>query len=322
MRAVDFAPVRFSTDDLPERDRLPQWREEFGRGLVRVDIEPASPDLPFRAQAVLQALPGVRTATCRGSDAHFTRTRAMAAEGDDSVGLVVNFGRKALVSQYGENALLAAGDAVPIFTEAPALLTSEHHLGILFPRTALASRVDNLEAAATVVVPRASQPLRLLVRYISLVRKEATLESATLRQTVVDHIYDLAALALGANRDTQETSMSAVAAARLAAAQADIAASFTDQGLTLAAVARRQGVSPRYLQRLLETAGSSFTAEVNELRLQRAFKLLTKSGADRRRIIDIALEAGFSDISHFNRLFRRRFGDSPSGVRGDGATRQ
>jgi transcriptional regulator GlxA family with amidase domain len=33
------------------------------------------------------------------------------------------------------------------------------------------------------------------------------------------------------------------------------------------------------------------------------------------RICDIALQAGFSDISHFNRLFRSRFGDMPKGVR-------
>ena len=33
------------------------------------------------------------------------------------------------------------------------------------------------------------------------------------------------------------------------------------------------------------------------------------------RICDIALQSGFSDISHFNRFFRARFGDTPSGVR-------
>jgi hypothetical protein len=69
-------------------------------------------------------------------------------------------------------------------------------------------------------------------------------------------------------------------------------------------VARSQGISPRYLQRLLETAETSFTERVNELRLQRALALLLEAG--KRRI---------SDISHFNRLFRARFGDTPSGVR-------
>jgi hypothetical protein len=32
-------------------------------------------------------------------------------------------------------------------------------------------------------------------------------------------------------------------------------------------------------------------------------------------IIDIAFAVGFGDVSHFNRMFRRRFGETPSGVR-------
>jgi AraC-like DNA-binding protein len=75
---------------------------------------------------------------------------------------------------------------------------------------------------------------------------------------------------------------------------------------------------PRYLQRLLESMGTSFTAHVNQLRLQRAFTLLIEARDGKGRISDVALQAGFSDISHFNRLFRSRFGDTPSGVRARG----
>ena len=39
--------------------------------------------------------------------------------------------------------------------------------------------------------------------------------------------------------------------------------------------------------------------------------------AVRRRVTDIALQVGFSDAWHFNRLFRSRFGDTPKGVRAD-----
>jgi AraC-like DNA-binding protein len=53
------------------------------------------------------------------------------------------------------------------------------------------------------------------------------------------------------------------------------------------------------------------------MRLQRAFALLTEADGN-YRISDIALQVGFSDISHFNRLFRSRFGDTPSGVRARG----
>jgi AraC-like DNA-binding protein len=65
----------------------------------------------------------------------------------------------------------------------------------------------------------------------------------------------------------------------------------------------------------LEPSGASFTARVNELRLQRALALLTEAHDGRRRISDIAMEAGFSDVTYFNRLFRARFGDCPRGVR-------
>jgi AraC-like DNA-binding protein len=61
--------------------------------------------------------------------------------------------------------------------------------------------------------------------------------------------------------------------------------------------------------------GTSFTAYVTELRLQQALKLLTESERGVLRIADVALEAGFSDVSYFNRLFRSRFGDPPRDVR-------
>ena len=56
---------------------------------------------------------------------------------------------------------------------------------------------------------------------------------------------------------------------------------------------------------------------VIELRLKQAFMLLTAQRGSKVRISDIALQSGFSDVSYFNRLFRSRFGDTPSGVRGE-----
>jgi AraC-like DNA-binding protein len=109
--------------------------------------------------------------------------------------------------------------------------------------------------------------------------------------------------------------LSAGAAAHLAAILDHIATHYDEPGLSVAAAAEAQGISPRYLQRLVQSTGMTFTEHVNELRLQWAFALLTEAHDNERRISDIALDAGFSDISHFNRLFRSRFGDTPSRVR-------
>src|SRR5579862_8882326 len=77
---LDSAPVRFSTWDLPERERLDRWREEFGRRIIGVEIEPRGSQVPFYAEATLQVLPGVRIASCTGSAARLNRTSALAAD--------------------------------------------------------------------------------------------------------------------------------------------------------------------------------------------------------------------------------------------------
>ena len=43
--------------------------------------------------------------------------------------------------------------------------------------------------------------------------------------------------------------------------------------------------------------------------------MLTDRRLAERSIISVALDAGFQDLSYFNRTFRRRYGATPSDVR-------
>jgi hypothetical protein len=69
------------------------------------------------------------------------------------------------------------------------------------------------------------------------------------------------------------------------------------------------------VQNLLAEAGSSFTAGVLELRLQRARAMLADARHDRLKIGEISDQCGFSEIPYFNHCFRRRFGASPKQLR-------
>jgi AraC-like DNA-binding protein len=159
-----------------------------------------------------------------------------------------------------------------------------------------------------------SEPMQLLRRYIGSVERGLTFSFAN-RSIIRRHIVDLTVLAATTCCSIGESSASAVVATRLAAAFDYIASHFSDPELSVAKVAQSLSISPRYLQRLLESSGTSFTAHLTELRLKHAFTLLTAENLIDVHICDIALQAGFSDISHFNRLFRSRFGDTPKGVR-------
>jgi AraC-like DNA-binding protein len=74
-------------------------------------------------------------------------------------------------------------------------------------------------------------------------------------------------------------------------------------------------VTPRYVQLLLEEDGTTFGEFVTEQRLDATRAMLRSPRFSAWSIASIAFEAGFRDLSHFNRRFRRRFGVTPSDFR-------
>src|SRR5437762_1139713 len=57
-RSRDADRFRFDTDALPEKDRIAVFREEFGRQLLRLDMEPL-PASRFHTDATVTSLPGL-----------------------------------------------------------------------------------------------------------------------------------------------------------------------------------------------------------------------------------------------------------------------
>jgi AraC-like DNA-binding protein len=112
-----------------------------------------------------------------------------------------------------------------------------------------------------------------------------------------------------------------VRAARLDAILRAIAAQFSDSRLSAALVAAQLGITPRYVHLLLQQSDRTFMQHVLRNRLDRAAQLLDADKGQNRKIAEIALEAGFSDLSHFNRTFRRHFGITPSKMRARSANR-
>jgi AraC-like DNA-binding protein len=133
---------------------------------------------------------------------------------------------------------------------------------------------------------------------------------------MVAHLYDLMAVALGATRDAAEVARDGgVRAARLYAIKQDIARSLDQPGLSVAALANRYRCTPRSLQRLFETEGTTLTEYVLLQRLARAHRLLVDPRRVGEKISAIAFDCGFGDVSYFNRVFRRHYGAAPSDVR-------
>jgi len=104
-------------------------------------------------------------------------------------------------------------------------------------------------------------------------------------------------------------------AIRLQAIKADIVDHASSRDLTMAALAARHRVTPRYIRKLFEAEGQTFSKFLLDERLARARLLLADPRSSGETIRAIAYACGFGDVSYFNRVFRRRHGATPSEVR-------
>jgi AraC-like DNA-binding protein len=315
----DFAPVRFSTEDLPERDRIAIFREQFGRSLFHLDIEPL-PDTAFRSTLTMHAFPGVAITSNTGGGMREWRTRELISDARDDFVLVMNLKGPSFISQRGREFVMdeqAATFAALNETGGITRPTLDHHLRILnIPRVTLAPLVRHADDAIMRPIPRESAPLQLLIQYVAILQNNDAALEPRLRPLVAGHIHDLVAATIGARPDAMEAARAGgIRAARLATIRADVLANLSDPQLSAKTVGRRHGVSDRYVHLLFAETGESFGRFVDRERLERAFALLTHPTRAIRRISEIAAAVGFPEHSTFNRAFRRRFGDTPSAVR-------
>jgi AraC-like DNA-binding protein len=231
---------------------------------------------------------------------------------------MLNVGGDALATQFGRDIVLEAGDAVALSGSDVGSFTNFRTgrvATIEFPNGALLPLLGNPASRCARRIPKDAPALRLLRSYLRSFQADRGMGTFRLQQLAITHIYDLAAVAIGASRHAEDIANGrGVRAARLQAIKDDIHAHL-EHALNFADIAARHCVSPRYLRMLFASEDTSVTEFVREERLKRAHRMLLSRRFDHLGIGTIAFEVGFNDLSYFNRTFRRQFGRSPGEVR-------
>jgi AraC-like DNA-binding protein len=312
------ALFRLSSNSLPARERLSHWREMYGRKFLRLEHEPLS-DLSFEVDLAVRRLPDFGIASVRISPLRVGRTRELVSDGND--GLTFQLSSTAgRARQLGREIEVDAGQAVAMSNADVGTFdfpSASRVLALSLSRGRLATLVPNLEDTLVRALPNDNQAVALLKGYIGALDDLAASATPELAELVAAHLYDLAALALGAVGDAAAMARGRGArAARLVAAKAFVRRHLHRPDLRADSVAAHLGVTPRYVHMLFEPDGLSFLEYVLAERLARACRVLM--GDSTRSVSAVAFAAGFGDLSHFNRTFRRRFGCTPTEVRGNG----
>jgi AraC-like DNA-binding protein len=311
--------ISFSTDVYPAEHRFEMWREYVARNIHRV--EAATPDkTAFGARARARQLPAgalvhhVALAPCS-----LIRTKELLSDGKDAMYFIIclggtghwHFGRQSIALESGQAALVPSSLLGGFRCDR-----SYRHLAVGLEREVVREFAPSPEALLLRPIDPGNEAAVVLTAYCRHLLWRPGAPTPGLGLLASRQLRELVAYALApASELVRAAPFEGVMAARLRAMRDDIAAHFRDDTLSVVAVAARQRVTPRYVQMLFEREGTTFSQYVLGQRLACAHRMLSDLRRAGTTIAAIAFEAGFSDLSHFNRNFRRVYGATPSDVR-------
>ncbi|GAB1477843.1 AraC family transcriptional regulator [Paracoccaceae bacterium] len=310
------------TADFDSRHRVAEF-ESVAANICKLAIEPS--DAGYSSSTSIAVLPDAVIADTVHSPCQTRRTAQLAAETGDNILLHVPLSGGFTIRQArGAEVECGPGQVYLDPSEVPGLARfvpeSSRVLYVSVPRVALLAANPGFNPALRQVAESTPQ-WRLLIAYARALHAEAGALPPEELQQCSAHLQDLLILALGAGREAELVAQGRGArAARLKTIKADIEANLTRADLGPGWIAARNGISDRYLRSLFAQEGTSFSDYVAARRLMRVHRQLTDPRHAGQSISQIALNAGFGDISWFNARFRAAFGATPSELRAKGSS--
>ncbi|CAN5561093.1 helix-turn-helix domain-containing protein [soil metagenome] len=308
------APIgvrRYTTDDLPPADRYEAWSK---RGWP--SIAPAYETVPigqFGNSSEVFALGSLDLYYTTMSGQHYKRTtELLKADQVDALAVCVMLEGVAEGEAGGRTFHAGAGTVqfYDMAQESRHESTASRVVYFTLPRALAESLLPVRELHG--VVLRSSKAAMLISHLLRLreAMPELTIgQGPRLAQTVID------LLAIAAENSGGEQSISARAhdKAALRAAQEEIERRLGSPTLTVAYLCRKLQISRSSLYRLFE-AHEGIRDYIRGRRLEQV-RLALSDARNGERIGSLAERWGFSDAAHLSRLFRAKYGMTPSEFR-------
>lgn len=308
------------SDALPLPLRFVQWRET---GLLPMVAEPADDESRQRFRIRLRKLagPAGRFVDLTATAMHLRRTAAdYGRDRLDMVSLTLFLGTP-VECEFGSarsGSMVRPGEiGIKDFTRPAAAAWQDRphrglnlHLPRLAVEAALGDKIAGLHGR--VLSPAGLAPLlrsQLLAMAKLAPRAEAAVRAAAL-DAAVDLALGVLRCELGARLEDAANDDGLFAAARVF-----IGRHLGSPRLSPGLIARELRCSRAHLYRVFARRDETVAGYVRERRLRQAYALLAAAAGGKPAIGDVAYCCGFDNPVHFTRLFRERFGLTPSALR-------
>ncbi|GGD46439.1 helix-turn-helix domain-containing protein [Erythrobacter arachoides] len=316
MAALPKDDQSWSSDGLARPEAISQWREWAESTIAPIEVEVFDP-AGFAARWVAHGLGQLRLLHLHAPAQRVTRNAAEGSAGRATPSIHLIYPRSgALKSAMGGRRFDLRPGQVAMLENTWYyqfdVATPHECIVVMMPQTWLEKHLPDPLALLSQPIDVSAgwgAPLGALLETIADGLDRAPLP----RPLIAEQLGSLLALATGFHEPAETTRHRGQLARRILRR---IEGDYTDPDLSPERVAADCGISKRYLQTLLAGSGTSFVQELNAMRLDRASDLLIDPRARSLSVADIAYRTGFLDPGYFTRLFRKRFGMTPSQWRG------
>jgi AraC-like DNA-binding protein len=306
--------IEMTTDRVRATERVEYWEDLVTQHVTPMRIEPSG-QCPLRGQVRAQIMGSITVAEVSGCGINASHTRAEIARTSRHLyAACVNLDGDARIMRRNEQVTLQEGDV--FITDSRQEFSLDltrpwrHHV-VSLPTDWIDSRIAKPDLLAGMVM-REHAVTRLWGAYLADGFAVASSLSPAAATLFGRHSVELLAQALDEAHYEQPTSTEAVHAAMFLRACRLIALEFADPDLGPSQIARKLGTSTRSLARIFASHNETLMHRVFDERVNHAMKLLAAREAAHRSITEIAFACGFSDSSHFGRVFALRMQMTPS----------
>jgi AraC-like DNA-binding protein len=263
-----------------------------------------------------------------GSIGHAQMTPIICARSKSNVaqsptdGFYANFvlSGELMVEQAGHTNFARPGDLVVYDTSRPVVLTERasnqyEDIAILIPKSRF-STVGNVEDYFLNILLTRDELIAPLAACLTCLQRNAMTLTEVEWRALLDAIACLLPLAAGCfGNSLHQRSEKERTNEMLRRVRAFLDNNIASKELSPGLAASEFGCSSRYIHQLFAMTGTTFSAYVRGKRLDKVRADLLTPNCQNQPIQSIALRWGFSDLSGFNRAFKKRFGCSPRSIR-------
>lgn len=308
----------WSTDPVPEPDRVTTWSEMLSRQIFPVRTEIACPD-GFRGDFRLRVFGPTAFLRVRSRQQRIVRGEADISAGDESWLFVSTMIRgTGLLHHAGGVATVPRGGVSFVDGGQPFALEFKRdfdYVSALVLRRDILALLPKAEDAHGRVIGAPAGPA--LASFLSALEPAVDCgDGIGDENRLYDNFLGLAAASLlpDSGEDLAQAAAPTSDQALLARIKSFLITHLAED-LPAPSIAGRFGIADRKLQRLFRREGTTLTLWLRRQRLERCAQDLRDPRQDSRNVTAIAGSRGFDDPTYFSRCFRAAFGIAPGAYR-------